>query len=55
VSLRIEDQEIVAEAEVVWVAGAGSTVPGMGVRLLEIQSGADVLADLLSKAAAGSA
>lgn len=55
VSLRIEDEEIVAEAEVVWVAGSGAAIPGMGVRLVEIQSGAEAFAALLSKVAAGSA
>lgn len=55
VSLRLEDVEVVAEAEVVWVAGSGSPVPGMGLRLVAIEEGAHAFELLLNKAAAGSA
>lgn len=51
VTMRVDGGEIVAEAEVVWVARAGSKVPGMGVKLLEIRQGADKLASLLARAA----
>ena len=51
VSIKIDDVEIVAEAEVVWIATAGAPVPGMGVKLLEIQEGADAFADLLTRVA----
>jgi len=55
VSLRVDDTEIVADAEVVWVAGGGSQTPGMGLKLLDIQEGAAAFEVLLSKVAAGSA
>ncbi len=55
VSLRVDDIEIVAEAEVVWVASGGAQTPGMGLKLLDIQEGAAAFEGLLSKVAAGSA
>jgi len=55
VSLKIDDIEMVADAEVVWTSEPGSPVPGMGLRLVEIHSGADAYAALLSRAATGSA
>jgi len=55
VALRIDDTEIVADVEIVWVAPPGAAVPGMGLKLLEIRQGGEALAHLLSKVAAGSA
>ena len=55
VSLRIDDVEMIAEAEVVWVAGTGAPVAGMGLKLLQIEEGAEAFAVLLSKVATGSA
>jgi uncharacterized protein (TIGR02266 family) len=54
VSLRIEEVEMIADAEVVWVAGVGAHVPGMGLKLLEIREGAEAFEGLLSHAAATS-
>ena len=55
VSLRVDDVELVADAEIVWVAPPEAQVPGMGLKLLDIVQGEEALAYLLSKAAAGSA
>lgn len=55
VTMRVDGVDVVADAEVVWVANSGTTVPGMGVKLLEIREGADTLQSLLSRAAAGTA
>ena len=54
VTLRVDDVDVVAEAEIVWIAGTGATVQGMGLKLLEVRQGGDALVNLLSRAAAGS-
>jgi uncharacterized protein (TIGR02266 family) len=55
VILKIDDVEMVAEAEVVWVASNGSHVPGMGLRLVEFREGAEAFERLLARVAEGNA
>ncbi|MBI2894057.1 MAG: PilZ domain-containing protein [Deltaproteobacteria bacterium] len=49
VIFRLDDEtEIVAEAEVVWTGPGPSSVPGMGLRLVQIEAGADAYESFLS-------
>lgn len=46
---RLDDTtEIVAEAEVVWTGPGPASVPGMGLKLVQIEAGADAYESFLS-------
>jgi uncharacterized protein (TIGR02266 family) len=51
ITIRVDGGDVIADAEVVWVATPGARVPGMGVRLVQIRQGAERLASLLARAA----